>query len=190
MTTQANRTPGTHPHLVEAWVVPQAKHIIPRKCNLLLLVLAACSLMATSEPIESANLLVNSGFETGDLHGWSVSAATDGAVTSAEAHNGKYSMKMEAIDSIYQTFTKGDKVHARFLRFWAKADSYVSGPAYAKVTVHADGTSASVSFNTATNKAWTKFTVGLDLGKEAITEVLIEVGETPPIYVDDVQLIL
>ena len=189
MTTQANRTPGTHPHPVEAWVVPQAQHSTPRKCNLLLLVLAACSLMAASEPIEAANLLVNSGFETGNLHGWSVSPTTNGAVTTAQAHNGTYSMEMQAVDFIYQTFTKGDKVHAKLLRLYAKAASYVGGPADAKVT-YADGTVRSVSLKAATSAGWTKFTIGLDPGKEAITEVRIELGETPSIYVDDVQLIL
>ena len=153
------------------------------RCTLLVGSAFACLAASAS----AGNLLVNGGFETGDLTGWLTTLATDGAVTSAEAHDGTYSMEMLAVDFIYQEFAPADKLHAKSLRFWAKGD-VLAGPAYA-IVYYRDGTSDQLFFGGASLSSgdWTEFFLTLK-PKKVVIEALIETGETTPIYVDDVRL--
>lgn len=183
--------------------VPQQKARKKRKLRLLLALalgtftLAVTTARAVNPPPDgglqdtvtaaAANLIVNGGFETGDLTGWLMTIGTTGAVTSTEAHDGTYSMEMQAVDIIYQEFAAADKLHAKSLQFWAKGDIF-AGPAYATV-YYRDGTSDQLSFGGASLSSgdWTEFILMVKR-KKVVVEVLIETGETTPIYVDDVRL--
>src|ERR1041385_6692313 len=90
--------------------------------------------------------LVNGGFETGDLTGWSVMPAVfDGGVTSADAYAGVYCLELGPVDIVYQDLAFPDSYGA--LKFQAKSVETLSyGNRYAKVYWD-DGTSRTLSFS-------------------------------------------
>ena len=147
---------------------------------------ASALLMILGGPI-LLNSIRNGGFETGDLSSWSTTSAFDGEVTSAEAHSGTYSLRMDAVDSVSQSLFLKPKVQE--LRFWAKADVPITtGPAYATL-YFTDGTSRSKSFGggALASGDWTNFKLAVFMSK-AVEKVEFSVGESTSIYIDDVSM--
>lgn len=131
----------------------------------------------------------NPGFESGDLSHWSTSATFDGAVTGDESHSGDYSLRMEAMDLVYQDLAgEAERRYAR-LEFHALAEeAWSTGPAYATV-YYLDGSSRSFSFGGSAlgSGTWTRFELRLARRKR-VDKVAFSLGESTPIYVDDVAL--
>ena len=146
------------------------------------LLAVAATLSAHALPIN------NGGFETGGLAGWSTTAVFNGGVTSAEAYSGSYSLEMDAVDIVYQDLTTLKRFGR--LTFKAKADAPITtGVAYATVD-YADGSSSEVMFGGGclSSGDWTAFELALDSTKRVI-RVSFSVGESTPIYIDNVALI-
>jgi len=112
-----------------------------------------------------------------------------GGVTSAEAHTGSYSLLMESVDFVSQDLIKADEKSYRFLEFCAKADEpWSTGPAYATV-YYVGGLSQSLNFggSSLSSGTWTNFKLRLRRVRK-VDKVAFSVGESTPIYIDDVAL--
>ena len=173
-----------------------------RVTNLSILLLAALTLLEAVPDRARAQSVVtppstafagpfiwNGGFELGALTYWSTTGTFDGGVTSAEAHTGGYSLEMGSMDFVQQSLTTKRSGPGRRLEFWAKAsEPILTGPAYATVS-YADGTSTSRMFGgtSLASGDWTHFQMVLHRRKDVV-EVEFSVGESSPIYVDDVVL--
>ena len=137
--------------------------------------------------VTASQLIVNSGFETGDFTGWNphVSPTFDGSITSTDAHSGTYSLEMGAVDWIDQSFssvaTTGD------LSFWVKGTG-LSGPSNVNV-LYSDTTSDDFLIGGAaiSNTEWTQFTMGIDNTK-LLDMITVSVWESTPILFDDFSL--
>ena len=132
--------------------------------------------------------LINGGFETGDLTGWMPGPTFDGAVTNLVANSGTYSLGMEGIDGITQTFSSetilGD------LTLWVRAESLIfTGPTTVTVD-YSDSTNTSLSIGGASlsDTSWTMFTLSLDTNK-LLNSITIFTGETGTLYFDDISLL-
>jgi len=135
---------------------------------------------------QCTNVIVNRGFETGDLTGWTpFGPAFDGGVTSEEVHSGTYSLQLGAVDFVEQTFSKAISPTSN-LTFWAKTEGF-AGAASAMVE-YSDGTSESLLYGGADlSSEWNQFTVPIDQTKQ-VSRIEFSAWETAPIYIDDISL--
>nr|WP_320190920.1 PEP-CTERM sorting domain-containing protein [uncultured Desulfobacter sp.] len=135
----------------------------------------------------ASQLIVNSGFETGDFTGWNVHSPPvfDGSITTADAHSGTYSLAMGAVDWIDQAFasvaTTGD------LSFWVKGTGF-SGPSNITV-LYSDTTSDDLTIggSAISTTEWRQFTINIDNTK-LVNKITVSVGESEDILFDDFSL--
>jgi hypothetical protein len=131
--------------------------------------------------------IVNGGFETGDLTGWSVMpAAFDGGVTSADAYAGEYCLEMGPEDFVYQDLAFPDSYGA--FRFKAKSATTLSYGVRNATVYSSDGTSRTKDFSgSLSSTSWTDFTLPLDPSK-IVVRVEFSVFDATPVYIDRVAL--
>jgi len=147
-------------------------------------ILMAGQVVAHDEPV------VNSGFETGDLTGWTpLRGRTGGSVTSAGPHTGTYSLELRNTDSVGQTFspavsTGGD------LTFWLKCPSPGCGPLIVSVG-YSDGSGSSIELEGGDEVSvdYAQFTVPVDNSKQVASIEFVYVPFlTGVFFLDDVSL--
>lgn len=143
--------------------------------------ISAFVLASTAMPAQAADVLSNSGFESGVLSPWTV---LDGSpvVTSAQAHSGTYSIAELGNDSIMQTFTAVATSDITEVSLWAMLSS---GPFDSYTFYYSDSTHSSFILS-GSGSSWTKFdlTSNLASGKSLVGFSIY--GTTPgPTYLDD-----
>jgi len=157
----------------------------------LLLILMLCSSLAGALMISPAfadvERVVNGGFETGNLTGWTIEDPPlwEGGVTSTTAHSGTYSLFLAQVDFIHQAFspavsTTGD------LKLWAKATGDETYPLVVSI-YYSDGSSAAQGIKPP--GYWTQYTFSVDHTK-LVSKIGFMTWEMafPGYYVDDVSL--
>lgn len=147
----------------------------------LIRVAAVSASLLASTFVQAAPLLLNGGFETGDLSGWTVA---DGApvVTNSEAHTGSFSVAAFGGDAIRQNFAPVATEDISEFSFWVKR---VGGPFDFLQLFYGDG-SNEVLLPSGPFSDWTFFdmTSSLDAGK-TLTGFLIYGTTAGPAYLDD-----
>jgi hypothetical protein len=117
----------------------------------------------------SSSGIVNGGFETGDLSGWTASGASETAVSGG--HSGSFAARLGSTSptngdsSIAQTFTAGSGQNQ--LAFWYKMtcpDSIIYDWAIATLRDNTAGSTATVLTKTCISNAWSQVTATVTPG--------------------------
>lgn len=142
---------------------------------------AAAATVAMAGAAQAA--LVNGGFETGTLNGWTSNGAQ---VSSSQAHTGNYSVAAEASEYVLQSFAAIDVDDITGLSFWVRR---LQGGALDFVQFfYSDATTNSYMFNTLTSGItdwqFADLTGQLVAGK-ALTSFMVYGTTSGPAYLDD-----
>lgn len=138
----------------------------------------------------AVQIIVNGGFETGALRPWRKTPGTPplgGGIVDAVSRSGSYSLELQAMNYVEQSFA-GVIAHATGpLTFWTKAASALMvGPFFVNVSYH-DGTVAP-GVLVSPDDRWKKITVPVEKSKR-LQRIQFAVGESGSIYIDDVSLV-
>lgn len=143
---------------------------------------AAFVLASAAIPAQAADVLSNSGFETGVLSPWTI-LANSPVVTSAQAHSGTYSVAELGGDSIQQTFAAIATSDITEVSLFAMRDG---GPLDSYTFYYSDSTHADFLLNGIGDAGWNKYdlTSNLASGKSLVGFSIY--GTSPgPTYLDD-----
>jgi hypothetical protein len=134
-------------------------------------------------PANAANLLANSGFETGSLSPWTVST-NNPVVTTAEAHTGQYSVAAFSDDAIRQDFAAVATSQISQVSFWVKR---AGGPYDGYDFYYDDGTSQQFFLNAIfQGDDWLFFDLTANLAENKNLTGFRIFGTSPgPAYLDD-----
>jgi hypothetical protein len=141
----------------------------------------AIPLLFAAAPANAANILVNSGFESGALGPW-VASSGGPIVTTAEAHTGQYSVAANGQDAIRQNFAPIATSQITELSFWAKR----VGGAFDTYQFYYDDLTQSNFFLTGAGDDWAFFDVTTKLAANKNLTGFSIYGTSPgPAYLDD-----
>jgi Carbohydrate binding domain len=146
------------------------------------LVLASLALLFGGErPAAAGPILMNPGFEAGTLANWVASNGTP-LLTTAEAHNGAYSVSALGSDQVRQNFAPVPTSVVTEVSFWAKV---AGGPFHSVEFFYSDSTSDAFLVNGFTDD-WTYFDVTAFLAfDKSLTGIAVYGTSQGPAYLDD-----
>ena len=134
---------------------------------------------------QTSEIIVNGGFETADLTGWTISGS--GGMTESEAHSGSYCVWLGGMTLLSQEFEPPEYPSGN-LTFWAKA--YLGGMYYDlwAIIVYNDGTNDTYSLPLPDPYgAWTSYEVKVNVSKllNGVKILTGEQWEAYPMLFDD-----
>lgn len=143
-------------------------------------------MMGSSAEIRAAQILQNSGFESGALAPWFQANGTP-VITNAEAHTGVFSISGFAPDAIRQDFTPILVANISEVSFWAKREG---GPFDLVEFFYDDGTSNSTTVNGIGQTDWVFFDVTSALTAGKSLDGFAVFGTTAgPAFLDDFSIV-
>jgi hypothetical protein len=147
------------------------------------LVLTAVLLTMGASQAHANNILVNPGFETGNLSGWSAAFGSP-FVTSAAAHTGSFSVAAFGGDAGQQNFSPVSTSSITEVSFWVER---TGGDLDAVTLFYSDGTSSDFVVNSiGGSSGWTFWDITSDLAAgKSLDGIRVFGTSSGPAFLDD-----